>query len=143
MKMFCFLLSLREACRRWQRRRDPGALPPLPMAHADCARFGGRRPVLSSLPASIHHDLHAVLRLDLGVLVEAGMPRRRSAGRSTPVMRWASDSTVSPGCTVMTLMRRGRAAWISSSVRRRNELTVSRALRSLSVLRCLAAKMKR
>jgi hypothetical protein len=43
---------------------------------------------------------------------------------------------VSPGCTVMTSMRKGRAAWISSSVRRRNELTVSRALRSLSVLRC-------
>ena len=41
------------------------------------------------------------------------------------------------------LIRSGRAAWVSSSVRRRNELTVSRALRSLSVVFCLAAKMKR
>jgi hypothetical protein len=40
-------------------------------------------------------------------------------------------------------MRSGRAAWISSSVRRRKELTVSRALRSLSVVFCRAAKMKR
>ena len=58
-------------------------------------------------------------------------------------MRCDSDSTVSPGCTVMTLMRSGRAAWISSSVRRRNEATVSRALRSLSGVFALAAKMKR
>ena len=66
--------------------------------------------------------------------------RKRWAGRSTPAMRWESDFTVSPGCTVMTLMRSGRAAWISSSVRRRNELTVSRALRSLSVVFCLRRK---
>jgi hypothetical protein len=36
--------------------------------------------------------------------------RKRSAGRSTPAMRCDSDSTVSPGCTVMTLIRSGRAA---------------------------------
>jgi hypothetical protein len=36
--------------------------------------------------------------------------RNRSAGRSTPAMRCDSDSTVSPGCTVMTFMRNGRAA---------------------------------
>ncbi len=64
-------------------------------------------------------------------------------GWSTSSMRWERDSTVSPGCTVITLMRKGRAAWISSSVRRRNEFTVSRALRSLSVVFCLEAKMKR
>ena len=69
--------------------------------------------------------------------------RKRSAGRSTPAMRCDSDSTVSPGCTVMTLIRSGRAAWISSSVNRRKEFTVSRALRSLSVVFCLVAKMKR
>ncbi len=32
--------------------------------------------------------------------------RKRSAGRSMPAMRWERDSTVSPGCTVMTLMRK-------------------------------------
>jgi hypothetical protein len=58
-------------------------------------------------------------------------------------MRCDSDSTVSPGCAVITLIRNGRAAWISWSVRRRNEATVSRALCSLSVVFCFAAKMKR
>jgi hypothetical protein len=36
--------------------------------------------------------------------------RNRSAGRSMPAMRCDSDSTVSPGCTVITFMRNGRAA---------------------------------
>ena len=36
--------------------------------------------------------------------------RKRSTGRSTPAMRCDSDSTVSPGCTVITLIRSGRAA---------------------------------
>ena len=36
--------------------------------------------------------------------------RKRSAGRSTAAMRCASDSTVSPGCAVMTFIRSGRAA---------------------------------
>ena len=36
--------------------------------------------------------------------------RKRSSGRSTPCMRVAMVSTVSPACTVAILMRRGRAA---------------------------------
>ena len=36
--------------------------------------------------------------------------RKRSTGRSTAAMRCASDSTVSPGCAVMTFIRSGRAA---------------------------------
>src|SRR5271169_1741476 len=69
--------------------------------------------------------------------------RNRSAARSATAILPASLSTVSPGATVTIFRRSGFAASISARLMRRKVPTDSRNERSVSGVRCFAAKMKR
>ncbi len=90
-------------------RPDAVAHPSMPEVLPSRAKRSGRK----SAKLAARQSTTILTRSRTFTSPRGSMPfstRNRSAGRSTPAMRCDSDSTVSPGCTVMTLRRSGRAA---------------------------------